>query len=216
MAWLQLGWQMSILKGEERGEDEASLQFAFVTVFDGVVRVDGHTTGNLFPRRGFGVGGIGWPGGMPAGTFRSRNVPTERNPFLGFAARAVEQDNSGSSQRRADNERFYENIRVAAQDNIRTGGIPDATTLWRAGNASKITDNVGDDDNKIGVSARVFPNYGTEVWPAITRESDWRGGGTVLPGTIREFHLTFQERGARYEFDGAIRIVTNTPSPSSP
>lgn len=218
MAWLQLGWHLTIAEGEERSEDEASLQLVFVTIFDGVVRVDSHTTGNLFPAAGIGVGTIGWPGGVPFGTFRSRNVPTVRNPFLGFVARAIEQDNSGDSQREEDNQRFYDSIRIAAQDSVRAGSAPDATILWRAGNSSEVRDNFGDDDDKVGVSARVFPNYGVDVSSAI-READadtTRPSGSVLPETVEEFHLTFQERGARYEFDGSIRCVTNTPEPSSP
>ena len=222
MAWLQLDWSLTILDKNEHDrrsdrEDEASLQFVFVTIIDGTVNVHGHSTGNLFPSLPFGEGGVGWPGGIPFGTVRSgANIPSARNPYLGFVARAVEQDNSSTSMRNDDNNDFYDAIELAAQQNIDSGGIPTVDVLWSAGNAVALSDNFGDDDDRIGVSARVFPNYGVEVASEVARESDWPAGGAIIPGTERTFELVFQEEGAVYQFNGELRMVTDDPAPSSP
>lgn len=216
MAWLQLSWKLDILDKNEKN-DEPSLQFLFVTIFDGVVRIHPHKTGNLFKGGGFGVGTIGWPGNRPFGIFNSRNVPTARNPFLGLVVRAVELDNSGSSDRDLDYQNLQDAVRSAVEDTIRIGSVPDSTILWRAANKVKLIDNFGDDDDRIGVSARAYPNYGREVAAAIEAEPRLRRGGRIMADTIRPIELGFMEEDAHYKLiESEIRVVTNDPQPSHP
>ena len=210
MAWLQLSWKLNILDCNER-RDEPSLQFLFITIFDGVVRIDSHKTGNLF------AGNIGWPGNRPFGIFNSKNVPTPRNPFLGIVVRAVELDNSSSDDRNTDYQNFQDAVKRGVEDSLRAGGIPDATVLWRSAKAVQLIDNFGDDDDRIGVSARAYPNYGREITAAIAAEPSLRSGGTVMADTIRSIELGFMENDAHYKLiDSEIRIVTNDPAPSNP
>lgn len=216
MAWLQLSWKLDILDKNEKS-DEPSLQFIFVTIFDGVVRIHPHKTGNLFKGGGFGTGSIGWPGNRPFGIFNSRNVPTVRNPFLGLVVRAVELDNSGDSDREKDYQNLQDAVQRAVEDTLRAGGVPDSTILWRAANGVRLIDNFGDDDDRIGVSARAFPNYGREIAAAIEAEPRLRSGGTIMADTIRPIELGFIEADAHYKLiDSEIRIVTNTPQPTQP
>jgi len=211
MAWLQLSWNLNILEGNERGTDEASLEFFFVTIMDGNVRVDPHRTGNLFS------GNIGWPGNIPTGTFSTKKVPTVRNPFLGLVVRATECDNSGASDRNADYTAIQDSIRNAVQETVDAGRIPTVEILWRAGNSVALIDNFGNDDDKIGVSARAYPNYGNEIAAAIAAEPRLPAGGTLMVDTIRPIELSFVESGANYNlFDSQIQIVTNDPEPSFP
>lgn len=216
MARLQLSWKLNILDSNEKN-DEPSLQFIFITIFNGDIRINAHRTGNLFASGSFGVATIGWPGNQPFGIFNSRNVPTVRNPFLGLVVRAVECDNSGSGDRDRDFQNLQEAVRSAVEDNIRSGGVPDSTVLWRAANGVRLIDNFGDDDDRIGVSARAYPNYGRQISAAIAAESRLRGGGTVMAETIIPLELGFLEEGAHYKLiDTEIRIVTNDPQPTSP
>ena len=216
MAWLQLSWKLNILDNNEKS-DEPSLQFIFITIFDGNIRIHAHRTSNLFASGGFREGTIGWPGNQPFGIFNSKNVPTERNPFLGLVVRAIECDNSGSGDRDDDYQNLQDAVRRAVEDTIRAGGVPDSTILWRAANATKLIDNFGDDDDRIGVSARAYPNYGERISAAIAAESRLPGGGTVMADTIIPIELGFMEEDAHYKLiDTEIRIVTNDPQPTHP
>jgi len=216
MAWLQLSWKLDILDNNEKS-DEPSLQFIFITIFNGDIRINAHRTGNLFASGGFGVGTFGWPGNQPFGIFNSKNVPTERNPFLGVVVRALECDNSGSSDRDTDFQNLQDAVRSAVEDNIRSGGIPDSTVLWRAAHGVKLIDNFGDDDDRIGVSARAYPEYGRQISAAIAAESRLGGGGIVMADTIIPIELGFLEGDAHYKLiDTEIRIVTNDPPLSNP
>jgi hypothetical protein len=118
--------------------------------------------------------------------------------------------------RNEDNNDFYEAIKVAAQLTIESGGVPTVDILWNAGNSTRLRDNRGDDDDRIGVSARVFSDYGTEISSLLVTEPDLPLGGVPIPGTEKAFPMVFQEEGAVYELGGELRMVTDNPPPSFP
>jgi hypothetical protein len=131
--------------------------------------------------------------------------------------RAIECDNSGDDDRDSDYQTFQNAVKFGAEDTLRAGGVPDATVLWRSANSVQLIDNFGDDDDRIGVSARAYPNYGQEISAAIRAETTLTPGGTVMADTIRPIELGFMEGGAHYKLiDSEIRIVTNDPPPSNP
>ncbi|GGZ58357.1 hypothetical protein [Paraglaciecola chathamensis] len=232
MAKLQISWDLIIESFSERGEDEVSLQFAMVTAFGGDVRLDPYTTGNLFPSR-FRRGLILPPDSTDDDGRRIRaqgmfvvpaNVPTIRNPFLGFVARAVEQDSSTDDNREQDNERFYNAVESSAQQIFSAGNVPSATDLWSAGNSANLTDSGWfifdpDDDDKVSTSARVFPTFGSRLREALVAEPTIGLGGHRLPGPNESFSVTFvgsgNSAGAQYQVNISIHLVTNGGPSSS-
>jgi hypothetical protein len=232
MAKLQLTWDLSIEGFSERGEDEVSIQFALVTTFGGVVRLDPYVTGNLFPSVPFGEGLILPPGSTDNDGRRIRaqgifsvpaNVPTTANPYLGFVARAVELDSSTDDNRTADNERFFTAIQEAAQE--AEGGMPTTDDLWSAGNGAAITDRGWwlfdpDDDARVSTSVRVFPEFGSRLQEALAAESAAGTGGRTLPGPSESFNITFvgsnsDTAGALYQVEVSLNLVTNGGPASS-
>lgn len=216
MAWIQVHWELFIPDpeegepGESGAKDEPSLQFALVTAFSGTARVHRYTTGNLFPHNpGLGPGDPRTP--IKSGDVSSKNVPTERDPFFGIVVRAVEQDRS--QNREDDNDRFYDAIMTAAQARFDVGQSPSVTDLWQAGNSVALENTWRDDDDLLGVSARVYPFYGSDNWRHL-QENEERlgGGGQQIIETRQWFRFAFvSRRTARYELVGQIRLVTNDP-----
>lgn len=216
MAWLQVRWGLYVRDpeeadpGESAAHDEPSLQFALVTAFDGIVRLHGFSTGNLFPHNpGLGGGDPRYPD--KSGTVSSKNVPTDRHPFFGLVVRATEEDNS--QDRDKDNDNFFSSIKLAAQTAFDSGEVPDAATLWSAGNSVPLKDTWWrDDDDKLGVSARSYPFYGSDSWPHLPDESSLGSGGVQIVETRQWYRFAFvSKRTARYELRGNIVIVTNDP-----
>jgi len=233
MAKLQLTWDLQIESFSEGGEDEVSLQFALLSAFDGQVRLDPHVTGNLFPSQAR-TGLILEPGSTDNEGRRIRasglvavpaNVPTTSNPFLGFAARAVELDSSTDSNRAADNERFFAAVEASAQSAFDAGRTPTTGDLWRAGNGAEITDRGWwifdpDDDDKVSTSVRVFPSFGNRLNQALAAERTTESGGFALPGPRESFELLFigsnsHTNNARYRVQVVLHLVTNDGPSSS-
>jgi len=232
MAKLRLTWDLKIDGFSERGEDEVSIQFALVTAFDGVARMDGYNTGNLFPSTPFGRGLILPPGSTDNDGRRIRaqgmfnvpaNVPTTANPYLGFVARAVELDSSTDDNRKADNERFWAAIRSAAEEAV--GGMPTTDALWQAGNGAEITDRGWsifdpDDDARVSTSVRTFLEFGSSLREALAAESATGTGGRTLPGPSESFNIAFvgsnsDTAGALYNVEISLNLVTNGGPASS-
>lgn len=215
MAWLQIDWTLGLPDPEEarRGgnpsNDEPRLQFALVTAFDGAVRMHGFSTGNLYPSPSPGTGVIVDP--TPDGIVSSKNVPTDNNPFLGLVVRAVEEDSSNHRDR--DDNDFFTAITNAAQDTFNAGGIPTATVLWRAGNDTDLRDQIGDDDDNLGVSARAYPDFGDKLAPHLASEGSLPTGGAII-SVIETFEFRFvRRRNTEYVLTGTVQAVTNDPPP---
>jgi len=224
---LHVGWDLQIEGFSEHGEDEVALQFALLTVMDDQVRLTPHNTMNLFPGS-FRTGIILPPGSLnddgerfrAAGRIVTRNVPTLRNPYLGFVARAVEYDSSGD--RGGDNARFFNAIEEASQAVVDNEGLPDTTDLWTAGNGAGLRDHwFTDDDDKVSTSVRAFPEFGSRNAEAEAAEREAVEAGTEfppghpLPGPEEEFGITFvgadgtNAAGALYQTQVSIRLVAN-------
>lgn len=202
MAWVEIAWDLNRFRENER-DDETGLHFAIVTVIDGQARVHGHSTGDLSQvevpeREAFEMSEWIIPPGFWGRIRSQRNVPDGSNPFIGLVVRAVEYDNSSSAERTSDYERFVEDIRVATQQVVDSGELPTAEKLWSAGHAHGLTDNFGDDDDRLGVSARVDHDWGTRLTGAIETE-DSQPRGTPLGG-FRGQTLRFMDEGADYRF----------------
>lgn len=220
MAWVTVFWRFNAPDPEEasRGgnpiNDEPSLQFALITKFgegDEDVRVNTYTTGNLFPHAGVRSD----PRRADyTGRVSTQNVPTINNPFFGIVVRAIEEDNSSDKNRKADENDFYDAVDSIARERFRAGTQPTATDLWLAGNSLDLRDRVWrDDDDKVGVSARVYPFFAVDSWPSLlANEGPTRGGGQAIEGTGLGFNFAFTSRSdTHYTLDGNIRYVTNTP-----
>ncbi len=85
------------------------------------------------------------------------SVSTTRSPYLGFVARAVEQDFSSSGDCAGDSTRFFTAIETAAQTIIDESRTPTPDELWLAGSPARLTDRFfQDDDDKVSTSVRAL------------------------------------------------------------
>ena len=195
----------------ERGGDEGEFQIAAVTAPGGRVEVDIHqvplsqvprpTTSNLF-----------------ATTDRAElNLSvariTDDDPYFAYAIRAVEFDQSTEDMRRGDRNRLAASIRTAAQLVFDGGGSPTVDTIWLAGNDPRLADRrstgvIGllrpwqwrDDDDLIGVSARVYPDLGI-ILEALPRGSR---PGSAIPGSRQWTELHFGREGASWRVAASV------------
>lgn len=212
MDWIHLTWRMRVDE-ENEYNDHPQLQFALVTIKDGQVLVHDHHTGKRM-RKGKV---IHW------GTLRSgRSVPNPDNPYLGIVVRAIELDNSRDN-RSTDRDRFFEDIRSQAQAVVDSGGVPTANELLKFGARSLIND-VGDDDDRIGLNARAFPDYGSRTageaanwvyYYDLSFYDEREGLGYI--STYRSIrNLPFSENGAHYRLTINLIVTPNEPVASYP
>ena len=152
-------------------------KFLFVTADDGRANIDIVDTGRL----GNGVRS----GQRRRGHVSSNNVPSRENPFLGVIVRALEDDRSRSSDRNRDRDRLESAVRERAQELLRTNRL-NSDELWLSANNAPLVDRVfRDDDDKIGVSIRRYPDFGIELTDAARDDN-----GPISAGahTIRGFN----------------------------
>jgi hypothetical protein len=118
------------------------------------------------------------------------------NPYFAYVIRAIECDNS--NKREEDLSRFVNSIEEAAQASVTLGNLPGVNTIWVAGNEPKLNDRKWrDDDDIIGVSARVYPDYGTKLAePNATINPPV--SGSVIPGGSEQTELLFNRDGASW------------------
>tara|TARA_R110002167_G_C12662194_1_gene650029 strand:- start:516 stop:1217 length:702 start_codon:yes stop_codon:yes gene_type:complete len=220
MAWIKVSWQLRIfdpeegLPNSEPRVDEPSLQFALVTIFNRIVRLHGYTTGNVLPRfesPGFDSSArVSNRVTVAAGSISSKNVPTFDNPYFGFVVRAVEQDRSNN--RVKDNNDFYEAVRVEAQRLFDIGEIPTEELLETAANSVTLRDRLWrDDDDFLGVNARVFPNLGIDWWPQNAIDESTRPYWMTIynqPTTDARF---IERSNTEYRLNLQCSIVMNDP-----
>lgn len=176
MTFLTLRYQLTVHRTEDRRGDEPRLQFAFVAGRDNaeVTIVDTGRLASNFPGRRIAAAGT---------TTLNRAVhvpfdPTDEEPFLGFAVRALEEDNSRSIDRRRDRRALEQQLEDGLDPIFARGATPTATDIFIIANNAPVTDNRGDDDDKIGVSARVFPTIGVGL-------DDQAAGITLATSTLR-------------------------------
>lgn len=138
---------------------------------------------------------------------------TDDDPYFAYAIRAVEFDSSTEAMRRGDRDRLAASIRTAAQLVFDGGGRPTVDTIWLAGNDPELADrNAGgligvltpwwwrDDDDLIGVSARVYPDLGTilgNLPPA-------RRPGQAISGSRQWTELHFGREDASWRMAASV------------
>lgn len=161
--FIRVDYDLTVHRAEDRSGDEPRLQFAFIENGpDGVdaTIVDTGRLANNFPaRRAFAAGTI---------TLSDKHVfvpfdPTPDHPFMGMAVRALEEDNSSNSDRAADADALETLLEEGLAPIFAAGGTPSAEEIWAIANSAPVHDNFGDDDDRIGVSARVYPNIGVDL-----------------------------------------------------
>ncbi len=212
MNWIHLTWSMQVREENERN-DHPQLQFALITIKDGQVIVHDHHTGKRL-RKGKV---LHW------GSIRSgRSVPTPENPYFGIVVRAIELDNSRGN-RKDDRNLFFEDIRSKSQAIFDSGRVPTANDLLEFG-LRRLKNDLGDDDDRIGVNARAFPEYGSLI---SSETPDWiyhynlsftdeREGRGYLSTAKHIRNLPFRENGAFYNLSVDLIITPNEPVPSYP
>ena len=212
MSWIHLTWSMQVHEENERN-DHPQLQFALVTIRDGQVQVHGHHTGKRLAKGKV----LHW------GSIRSgRSVPDPENPYFGIVVRAIELDNSRGN-RSSDRNNFFEDIRIESQTIVESGEVPTSNQLLKFG-ARTLKDDRGDDDDRIGINARAFPDYGSQIF---SESPDWiyyynlsftdNRQGTGYLSTYKSIgNLPFRETGAFYNMSIGIIITPNEPLPSYP
>jgi len=181
------------IEKEQEGFDEGELQIAGITIIDRVVTVNMQTV-SLKQLRPFDYRNS-WPDHL--GTYRNPvriASITGENPYFAYVIRAIERDNS--NDRAGDLQRFSESIRRSAQLVVDGRGLPTVDTIWLGGNAPNLSDRIWrDDDDKIGVSARTYVDYGiilSQPNPII----DPPRPGSRIPGSSQATELLFSGDGA--------------------
>jgi len=184
-----------LIEREQERSDEGELQIAGVTIVHGVVAVNMVTVSlkQLRP-----VDYLrSWPDYL--GTYRNPiQIATisEENPYFAYVIRAIERDNS--NDRAGDLARFENSVVQSAQLVVDGGGLPTVDAIWLGGNAPSLADRRWrDDDDKIGVSARTYVDYGTilaEPNPLI----DPPVPGSRIPGGSQSTELLFRGSGASW------------------
>ncbi|HEA23423.1 hypothetical protein LCGC14_0670960 [marine sediment metagenome] len=200
---LQLHFERNIERKQEKN-DEGQLQIVGLTIEDGTVMTHVQNI-DLMQQRPFNYF-RSWPNHR--GTFQNPvKIATinRSNPYFGYVIRAIELDNS--SQRQADLERYIESIRQTAQLVVDGGGLPTVDAIWLGGNAPGLNDDIfKDDDDKIGVSARVYRNYGLEL-ARPNRVIDPPVAGALIPGTTKYTQLLFRGSGASWRLNVYLEAI---------
>ncbi len=183
------------LERQQESSDEGRLQIAGITIVDDEVIVNPITI-DLKQQVPFDYLDS-WPNHL--GTARNPvqiGAIDSDNPYFAFVIRAIECDNS--NDREGDLQRFVESIRQAAQIVVDEGRQPGVNTIWLGGNAAGLNDRVWrDDDDNIGVSARVYPNYGT-LLARRNEVIDPPISGSSIPGSTHHEELLFNRDGASW------------------
>jgi hypothetical protein len=217
MASIQVAWELSIPDTEEAGagesplSDETTLQFVFITAFDGIVRTNSYTTPNVFPD-GLGAGVIGELDPTTEDRPNSKNAPTCRNPFFGVAVWAIKHDSTGSA-RTEDIDWFHRAVRDGCQDILWDDEIPTIATLWAA-NTPRRPNNCGGDDDFVGAAMQMFPTYGSDNRSSLNNEANY-SDGHILPNSAMSFDLALQQpANTDYRLQCEVRLVVNNPTGS--
>lgn len=152
--FITITYELDIIKSEDRRGDEPQLQVAFVSTVDRALNVQMFSSSAL---------DCDLKQGTLRGIIFSDKIPNTEEPFLGIAIRAMDQDKSSKSDRKNDFEALEDSIRNTMFPIFRDELIPTPEQLWEAANAAKIKEVSGirrDKDDRIGVSARTFPELG--------------------------------------------------------
>ena len=203
MFQVQMTFARSIEREQERS-DEGQLQIAGITISGGVVAVNMQT---VELKQQEPIGHVGsWPEHL--GTFRNPvQIATisASDPFFAYVIRAIEKDNS--NDRAGDLQRFSDSIQQSAQRALEERRLPTVDDIWLGGNTPNLADRRWrDDDDKIGVSARTYADYGTilaQPNPVI----DPPVSGSLIPGSRQMTELLFRGDGATWRVEVSTSAV---------
>jgi len=170
MALLNLNFQLAIRETEDRSGDEPRLEFAFVTGTNNAEVVIRHT-----PELASNID----EGRTIRGSIDVPFAPDDDKPYLGLAVRALEADNSRESDRARDRNDLTRMLRSGLTPTFAAGSTPSAGALRRIVFGAPVHDNRGDDDDRIGVGAAVFPLVGVGL--------DDRDNGEVVARSSMRF-----------------------------
>ena len=201
MFHVQMTFARSI-EQEQESSDEGQLQIAGITISRGIVAVNMQTVAlkEQIPMDHVGS----WPDHV--GTFRNPvQIATisESDPYFAYVIRAIEKDNS--NDRAGDLQRFSDSIQQSAKLVVDGGGLPTVDAIWLGGNAPNLADRRWrDDDDKIGVSARTYADYGT-ILAQPNPVFDSPVSGSLIPGSGQSTELLFKGDGATWR----VEVVTS-------
>ena len=167
---LKVNYSLEIIETEERRGDEPRVQFAFITRLHDRTHVDIHSGRQL--ANNF----KGAPGSRERRTLTdlvdmTSVIPTREEPFFGIVARAFDNDKSYWDDRNTDTLVLKHRLEFFLYNEFRDGRTPAGHEVWPIANAAPIKNPRGliaDKDDKIGVSARVFPDLGEKLANART------------------------------------------------
>lgn len=205
MAWLQVEWQLTIEKPNEY-DDEPGLRFAIIGIIDGLVQVHNHPTG-LLVRKG-DVSPLGdrdvWSGEVRLG----HPIPTEENPYFGFAVQAFEHDRSRPRDRGRDDKAFADSLELVCQEVVDSGGLPQSGVLWAAANAPRLVIGPDGVDDWIGAAAWVDADYGRRIGPDLAVENRHEVGELMSTNNMfARKSMRFPYGDAVYELEWERRLI---------
>ncbi len=176
--FLTMTYDLIVHFAEDYGGDEPRLEFAFIggSTHPEVQVLDTGQLATDYHPHGGNVRVLDDPTADDTSspwTLATRGImipitPTDEAPFLGFAVRAIENDNSRDSDRRRDQRRLKQRLEEGLESAFLTS-TPTATDIWVLANSLPLIDNFGDDDDRIGVSARAYPTLGRGLQGSLER-----------------------------------------------
>ncbi|MGB0903127.1 hypothetical protein [Halocynthiibacter sp.] len=178
---LQVQYSLRVFDTEDWRGDEPRLEFVFVTGHQRRTQVyvqDGGQLANNY------AGGIWARGSSTIEELEAVTpiVPYSGSPFFGFGVRAMENDATSPADRRQARRTMMNDVEASLDPIFRSGGTPGTSNLWLAMNGARLPQS-GDEDDKIGVSARVYPDLysrfrgNSDGTTLVTDEFRFRGDG---------------------------------------
>jgi len=194
---LKVEYTLHIITREDVGVDEPRIEIAFLRIINNRADValrDSGMLATVFPNS-FGIT-------SGASEIRNKFLQVSYDPqrdgnYIGIVVRAIEEDHSSETTRSANRDSFTSAIQNAAQQALDAGHTPTVDEIWSAGHATQLLDtDFVDDDDRIGVSARVYPAAGE-----IISKND---------GSFSEdLELRFTEEGGHYLLTGKLIAIPN-------
>jgi len=182
---LQITYALRVEDTEDFWGDEPRLEFIFVTTHQNRVQTYVQDSGQLASNfnGGFFASGTKTITGLEV---VSPLLPYAGSTFFGFGVRAVENDNTSFADRRQARRDLARGVEDALRPVVDAGGVPNVGQLWSGINAAPMP-TAGDEDDRIGVSARVYP----DLFSQFGNDPD----GTHLMSDA----FAFSEDGAHWE-----------------
>ncbi|WP_271271100.1 hypothetical protein [Aliamphritea hakodatensis] len=199
---LYISGTLDVLDTQERSGDDVTLTFYIITQNRHGAEVRTFTPGHYrsFTLIDFVPESLGanLSAGDTAGltlTF-SEELLSEEYPFLGLAVVAIERDKSSGRDRRSARRATEQRLEERLDTVFNRGEMPTADDLWTITNEYRVRDRpFRDDDDVIGVSARIYPDIGSALLHTPFPNENERYMALTATDTLR-----FNRGGAIWEF----------------